>query len=95
MNELEFYDATDPAGEQGFRRILVTEPEHPYAAAWWPTGHGLGYEHTFSHQVRDFVVDIAENRQPTPSFQDGLQVQRVLAAVEASSANGSAWTVTA
>ena len=95
MNELEFYDAKDPAGEQGFRRILVTEPEHPYAAAWWPTGHGLGYEHTFSHQVRDFVVDIAENRQPTPSFQDGLQVQRVLAAVEASSANGSAWTVTA
>jgi predicted dehydrogenase len=95
MNELEFYDATDPAGEQGFRRILVTEPEHPYAAAWWPTGHGLGYEHTFSHQVRDFVVDIAEDRQPTPSFQDGLQVQRVLAAVEASSANGSAWTVTA
>lgn len=95
MNELEFYDATDPAGEQGFRRILVTEPEHPYAAAWWPTGHGLGYEHTFSHQVRDFVVDIAEHRQPTPSFQDGLQVQRVLAAVEASSANGSAWTVTA
>jgi predicted dehydrogenase len=95
MNELEFYDATDPAGEQGFRRILVTEPEHPYAAAWWPTGHGLGYEHTFSHQVRDFVVDIAENRQPTPSFKDGLQVQRVLAAVEASSANDSAWTVTA
>jgi predicted dehydrogenase len=95
MNELEFYDATDPAGEQGFRRILVTEPEHPYAAAWWPTGHGLGYEHTFSHQVRDFVVDIAENRQPTPSFEDGLQVQRVLAAVEASSANDSAWTVTA
>ena len=92
MNELEFYDARDPQGEQGFTRILVTEPGHPYAAAWWPTGHGLGYEHPFSHQVRDLVVDIAEGRQPRPSFADGLQVQRVLAAVEASAANGSAWT---
>jgi predicted dehydrogenase len=94
MNELEFYDATAPAGEQGFRRILVTEPEHPYAAAWWPTGHGLGYEHPFSHQVRDLVVDISEHRQPRPSFADGLQVQRVLDAVERSSAAGSAWTAT-
>jgi predicted dehydrogenase len=94
MNELEFYDATDTTGEQGFRRILVTEPEHPYAAAWWPTGHGLGYEHPFSHQVRDFVIDIAENRQPRPSFADGLQVQRVLDAVERSSADGSRWTAT-
>jgi predicted dehydrogenase len=95
LNELEFYDGTDAAGEQGFRRILVTEPEHPYAAAWWPTGHGLGYEHPFSHQVRDFVVDIAEGTQPRPSFAEGLQVQRVLAAVEASADNGSAWTTTA
>jgi predicted dehydrogenase len=94
MNELEFYDGTDAAGEQGFRRILVTEPEHPYVGAWWPTGHGLGYEHPFSHQVRDFVVDITEGRQPKPSFADGLQVQRVLDAVERSSEAGSAWTAT-
>lgn len=92
MNELEFYDGDDPAGEQGFRRILVTEPEHPYAGAWWPTGHGLGYEHAFSHQVRDLLVDIAAGRQPEPSFADGLQVQRVLDAVETSAANGSGWT---
>jgi predicted dehydrogenase len=92
MNELEFYDGHDAAGEQGFRRILVTEPEHPYMAAWWPTGHGIGYEHPFSHQVRDLVTDIAEGRQPRPSFADGLQVQRVLAAVETSATTGSAWT---
>jgi predicted dehydrogenase len=92
MNELEFYDGRDAAGEQGFRRILVTEPEHPYMAAWWPTGHGIGYEHPFSHQVRDLVTDIAEGRQPRPSFADGLQVQRVLAAVETSATTGSAWT---
>jgi predicted dehydrogenase len=89
MNELEFYDGTDAAGEQGFRRIFVTEPEHPYVGVWWPTGHGLGYEHPFSHQVRDLVFDIAEGRQPTPSFDDGLQVQQVLDAVERSAeANG-------
>jgi predicted dehydrogenase len=92
MNELEFYDGSDAAGEQGFRRIFVTEPEHPYAAAWWPTGHGLGYEHPFSHQVRDLVNDIAEGRQPEPSFDDGLQVQQVLDAVERSAADNGVWT---
>ena len=94
MNELQFYDATDPAGEQGFKRIIVTEPEHPYMDSWWPTGHALGYEHAFSHEVRDFVLDIDANREPSPSFADGLQVQRVLDAVERSAANGSAWTST-
>ena len=78
--------------EQGFRRILVTEPEHPYVSAWWPPGHGLGYEHGFTHQVVDLVNAIAENRQPEPSFDDGLQVQRVLGAVEDSAADDSAWT---
>jgi predicted dehydrogenase len=92
MNELEFYDGADAPGERGFRRILVTEPEHPYAAAWWPTGHGLGYEHAFSHQVRDLLVDLAAKRQPEPSFAVGLQVQRVLETVEKSAANRSEWT---
>jgi predicted dehydrogenase len=92
MNELEFYDGADAPGEQGFRRILVTEPEHPYAAAWWPTGHGLGYEHSFSHQVRDLVTDIAQGHAPEPSFGDGLRVQLVLDAVERSAANRSQWT---
>jgi predicted dehydrogenase len=85
MNVLELFDATEPAETGGFRRILVTEPTHPYVAAWWPPGHGLGYEHGFTHQVVDLVRAIAEGSQPTPSFADGLQVQRVLAAVETSS----------
>jgi predicted dehydrogenase len=85
MNVLEFFDASDPAETAGFRRILVTEPSHPYVGAWWPPGHGLGYEHGFTHQVVDLVRDIAEGRQPEPSFADGLRVQRVLAAVETSS----------
>ncbi|TSD13071.1 Gfo/Idh/MocA family oxidoreductase [Curtobacterium sp. KBS0715] len=94
MNELRLYESNAPAGEQGFRRILVTEPEHPYMAAWWPTGHLIGYEHTFSHQVKDFVDAIVAGTDPSPSFADGLRVQRVLDAVERSAAAGSTWTAT-
>jgi predicted dehydrogenase len=89
MNVLEFFDATEDASIAGFRRILVTEATHPYVAAWWPAGHGLGYEHGFTHQVVDFVTDIAKGADPVPSFADGLAVQRVLAAVEASAADGT------
>lgn len=95
MNELQFYDATAPAGEQGFTRILVTEPEHPYMANWWPTGNAIGYEHAFSHQVVDFVTAVATGTLPEPSFADGLRIQRVLDAVARSAASGSAWTPTA
>lgn len=90
MNELEFYDATVPSTEQGFTRILVTEPDHPYMAAWWPAGHPIGYEHSFTHEVRDLIAAIAAGEDPTPSFADALQVQLVLDAVERSAAS-SAW----
>ena len=55
-------------------------------------GHGLGYEHTFVHEIADFVRDVAEGRDPSPSFADGLAVQRVLDAVERSAADESRWT---
>ncbi|MFC7728019.1 Gfo/Idh/MocA family oxidoreductase [Actinomadura keratinilytica] len=92
MNELWFHDRTDEPAAAGFRRILVTEPEHPYAGAWWPAGHGLGYEHAFTHQVADLLTAIADGTDPAPSFEDGLQVQRVLEAVARSAASGSGWT---
>ncbi|WP_448618114.1 Gfo/Idh/MocA family protein [Geodermatophilus sp. URMC 65] len=92
MNVLHFYDGDEPATTAGFRRIVVTEPEHPYVGAWWPAGHGLGYEHGFTHQVVDLVTAIAKGEDPTPSFADGLQVQRVLDAVERSAAARSVWT---
>jgi predicted dehydrogenase len=92
MNVLHFYDGDEPAATAGFRRILVTEPDHPYVGAWWPAGHGLGYEHGFTHQVVDLVTAIAKDEDPTPSFADGLQVQRVLDAVERSAAADSVWT---
>ncbi|YCK80215.1 Gfo/Idh/MocA family oxidoreductase [Arthrobacter sp. D3-18] len=93
LNELQFLDATQPIREQGFRRILVNETEHPYLEAWWPQGHIIGWEHTFTHQIRDFLTAIAAGEAPSPSFEDGLQVQRVLDAVEASANNKS--TITA
>ena len=52
----------------------------------------IGYEHGFSHQAKDFVDAITAGTAPEPSFADGLQVQRALAAVERSSNHGSAWT---
>jgi len=91
MNELQFHDHTEDADTAGFRRILVTEPTHPYAHAWWPPGHGLGYEHTFTHEVVDLVTAIGTGAAPSPSFADGLQVQRVLAAVERSAEHDSGW----
>ncbi|WP_157415977.1 Gfo/Idh/MocA family protein [Agromyces allii] len=92
LNELEVYSAADPDLEQGFRRVLVTEPGHPYLAPWWPPGHGLGYEHGFSHQVVELVTAIAAGTAPSPSFADGLHLQRVLDAVERSSEHEAVWT---
>ena len=91
MNELSFFDGTEDARTAGFRRILVTEADHPWAAAWWPPGHGLGYEHTFVHEIVDLVRDLGAGTDPVPSFADGLQVQLVLDAVLRSAAAGSQW----
>ena len=92
LNELEYYDLSRPSAEQGFARILATEPDHPYAGAWWPPGHLLGYEHAFTNQARDFIDAIATGTDPKPSFADALGVQLVLDAVVRSSAAGVRWT---
>jgi predicted dehydrogenase len=92
LNELELYEAGRPGAEQGFTRILVTEPEHPYMAAWWPPGHIIGYEHSFTHEMRDFIEAVAVGKDPEPSFVDALQVQLVLDAVERSAAAQSCWS---
>jgi predicted dehydrogenase len=86
LNELRFLDATAPAREQGFRRIVVSEPDHPYMDGWWPQGHIIGWEHTFTHEIRDFLLAVGSGTEPSPSFEDGLEVQRILAAVEESAA---------
>lgn len=90
MNELQWYEGTGT--EAGFRRILVTEPDHPYVGVWWPPGHLLGYEHTFTNEVADLLEAIGAGTDPAPGFDDGLRVQRVLAAVEESAAGAAKWT---
>ncbi|WP_135550303.1 Gfo/Idh/MocA family protein [Paenibacillus cymbidii] len=94
MNHLHVYLEDDSPGCQGFRVINCTEDDHPYAGAYWPPGHILGYEHTFVNLVSEFVGGIAAGVQPRPSFEDGLRNQIVLQAIEASARQGSRVVVT-
>jgi predicted dehydrogenase len=99
LNELEFFAAADDGGAggtntSGFRRVLVTEASDPYLSAWWPPGHVLGWENTFTNQAADLLTAIADGGQPLPSFGDGLAVQRVLDAAARSAANGNSWEST-
>ena len=84
LNELLYYSKSDPIPEQGFKRILVTESTHPYIKCWWPPGHIIGYEHTFTNALSDFFAALEDNRPVFPDFQDGVRVQAVLDAVEKS-----------
>ena len=91
MNELQVYFEDDPPEVRGFRTVLVTEPDHPYAGAWWPPGHIIGYEHTFVHTIKDLLDGIAAGKSPAPTFEDGYRCQAVLDAVERSLESGT-WT---
>jgi predicted dehydrogenase len=88
LNELQLYrDAGDEAA-RGFQTILVTEPVHPYLEAWWPPGHTLGWDHTFVHQARDFILAATGRRSCAPDFADGLYVQQVIESVVRSARTG-------
>lgn len=76
-------------GAEGYCRVLVTEPDHPYLDAWWPPGHIVGWDSTFTNQAGDFLAAIGEGRTPSPSFEDGLACQRVLEAIQASAADST------
>jgi predicted dehydrogenase len=84
MNRLRFFNVRDPQDRQGFRDILVTEPTHPYMDKWWPPGHIIGYEHSFTHTIADFVKAVAGGKNVQPTFADGLRDQCVLDAVKES-----------
>ena len=90
MNRLEYYNAEDPGDRRGFRSILVTEGVHPYAGAWGPPGHIIGYEHTFVNAFADFVSAVVAGKSVQPTFSDGLKNERVLAAIE-QSAKTKSW----
>lgn len=85
MNELDLY--VDEGPDSGFRTIMVTDASHPYISGWWPPGHIVGYEHTFTHTVLDLLRAIDRQELPTPNFEDGVRNQRVLDAVERSAAS--------
>ncbi len=95
MNRLEYYNSEDPAERRGFRRILVTEPVHPFVHAWWPPGHVIGYEHTFVNAFADFVKAVTTGKSVQPTFEDGLANQRVLDAVQQSAKTRSWIKITA
>ncbi|MCM3632680.1 MULTISPECIES: Gfo/Idh/MocA family protein [Paenibacillus] len=84
MNELEVYFTDDAEDVQGFRRVLATDAAHAYMDAWWPAGHTIGYEHTFTHEMVELMDAISNDRQPVPNFVDGVKCQEVLEAVERS-----------
>ena len=94
MNELQWYDATLEAKEQGWSTIQVTDggAGHPYVGAWWPVGHGIGYEHGFVNQAADMLKALGGEKPEValPDFADAYETQRVMAAVAASAKQGCA-----
>ena len=83
LNELDVYLSEDDGAVQGFHNVMVTDGQHhPYVGHWWPPGHIIGYEHTFVHTVYDLLEAVAKNKVPTPNFEDGVQNQKVLDAME-------------
>jgi predicted dehydrogenase len=88
MNELNVFFDDDPPEVRGFRNVLVTDGAHKYIGAWWPAGHIIGWEHTFTHGVLDLLNSIAAGTTPAPTFDDGVRCQAVLDAVEHSAGSG-------
>lgn len=85
LNRLGFFDATVDPTLHGVSTILVTGPNHPYVPNFWPPGHILGYEHTFIFTLADFLAALAADKPFHADFEDALNVQKVLAAVQESS----------
>jgi predicted dehydrogenase len=89
MNELEFYDGTQPNDRQGWSVILATNAgDHDYISHWWPPGHPIGYEHTFVHAVVDFLYALDRGEQPNSDFLSGAQTDAVVDAVLKSAESG-------
>jgi predicted dehydrogenase len=90
MHHFHYYNIADGPDRQGFRKVLATDPAHPYMSAYWPSGHNIGYEHLFVNEIHDFLVQLEEQQVTYPTFEDGLKCQKVLDAVE-KAANSRRW----
>lgn len=90
LNRLEFFDHQDDSMVRGWRSILVTDGDQPYMNKWWVPGLGIGYEHSFVHQVADFLKSLETGQPCSPTFMDALETQKVCEAV-INSANSRSW----
>jgi predicted dehydrogenase len=91
LHRLQYFDHKDEGKLRGWKSIHITDREHPYMANWWVPGLQIGYEHTFIHQVADFLTGVGGGKSPAPTFRDGLATDDVTDAVLASAASRS-WT---
>jgi predicted dehydrogenase len=89
MNRLAYFDASDPASLQAARDILVTGPDHPYSENFWKPGHVIGYEHTFIATLGDFLLALSRGEAFHPDFDDAVEVQKLLEAIETSASSGT------
>ena len=90
LNRLEYFDHRDESIVRGWRSIHVTDGDQPYMDKWWVPGLGIGYEHSFVHQVADFLKSLETGESCSPTFKEALQTQKVCEAV-IDSANSRSW----
>jgi predicted dehydrogenase len=90
LHRLQFFDHDDDGQLRGWRSIHITDREHPYMEHWWVPGLQIGYEHTFIHQIADFLQSLADGSRFSPDFREGLATDRVVDAVLCS-ARTRAW----
>ncbi len=89
LNRLEYFDNGDESNLRGWRSIHVTDGEQPYMNKWWVPGLGIGYEHSFVHQVADFLKSLETGEPCSPTFKEALETQKVCQAVLDSAATRS------
>lgn len=90
LHRLEYFDYSDEGQIRGWKSIHVTDGDHPYMSHWWVPGLQIGYEHTFVHQVADFLTNLADGKSTSPTFREALETQAVCDAVLAS-AKARSW----
>ena len=88
LHRLKFFDHADESAVRGWRDIHVTDRDHPYMDKWWVPGLQIGYEHSFVHQVADFLAGVERGQSAGPTFRDAMDTQRVCDAVLASAKSG-------
>ena len=88
LNRLQFFDHSTQGELRGWTNILVTDGDHPYLGKWWVPGLIIGYEHSFTHQVADFLTGLATGNPAAPTFRDALAANQVCDAIIASGQSG-------